>query len=175
MTKAASTASSASKHIPTAARIALQSALIGLLIALDQALKQWAVRALSGGSVFSLDGFMALRYVQNTGAAFSMLAGKTGVLVWGTGLVLIGCIVYLFLGKTKSALFNTALLLVIAGGAGNLIDRVRLGYVVDYIDPLFVNFAVFNFADCLITVGAALLLLWAVLGAVRDKSGKDTP
>lgn len=158
-----------------ALRIAAEMILIGLLIGVDQLLKQWAERALGGGRVLQADGFMALRYVRNTGAAFSMLSGKTIILVWGTGIVLLGCMAYLFLGRSKSVFFDVSLLMVIAGGAGNLIDRVRLGYVIDYIEPLFVDFAVFNFADCLITVGAAMLLVWAIRGAVRDKSRKETP
>ena len=157
-----------------ALRIAVELALIGLLIAADQLLKRWAENALGGGRVLQADGFMALRYVRDTGAAFSMLSGRTVILVWGTGIVLAACTVYLLLGRSKNRFFDAALLLLIAGGAGNLIDRVRLGYVVDYVEPLFVNFAVFNFADCLITVGAALLLVWAIRGAVRDKSRKET-
>ena len=62
--------------------------------------------------------------------------------------------------------------MVCAGGIGNLIDRIRLGYVTDYIEPLFVQFAVFNFADILITVGAILLVVWLALDARR---GKRTP
>ncbi|MBQ7542354.1 MAG: signal peptidase II [Clostridia bacterium] len=169
--------SSASKDrkFRTAVRIAVQSVLIALLIGVDHALKLWAQRALGGGRVLQADGFMALRYQENSGAAFSMLSGRTSVLIWLTGAVLLGCIVYLFLGRSGSRLTDAALLLVVAGGAGNLIDRIRLGYVIDYIEPLFVNFAVFNFADCLITVGAALLLVWAILGARRDKRGKEKP
>ena len=157
-----------------AVRIAVQSVLIALLIGADQMLKVWMQRILDGRTM-QADGFMALRIVRNTGAAFSMFSGRTAILVWGTGAVLVGCVVYLFLGRSKSRLFDAALLLVIAGGAGNLIDRVRLGYVIDYIEPLFVDFAVFNFADCLITVGAALLLVWALLGVRRDRTGKDAP
>lgn len=155
-----------------AVRIAVHSVLIAVLIGADQLLKFWAQRVLISHAR-QIDGFIALRYVVNSGAAFSMFSGKTSILIWGTGAVLLGCTVYLFLGRTRSRLFNAALLLVIAGGAGNLIDRVRLGYVIDYIDPLFVHFAVFNFADCLITVGATLLLVWTILGMRRDRSGKD--
>ncbi len=158
-----------------AIRIAAQLLMIALLIGADQLLKKWAERALGGGRVLQARGFMALRYVRNTGAAFSMLSGRTTILVWGTGIVLLGCLVYLLLGRSNNRFFDAALLLVTAGGAGNLIDRVRLGYVIDYIEPLFVDFAVFNFADCLITVGAALLFVWAIRGAVRDKSRKETP
>ena len=57
---------------------------------------------------------------------------------------------------------------MISGGIGNIIDRIRLHYVVDYIEPLFVNFAVFNFADCLITVGAFLLIFYLIFDLVKD-------
>lgn len=156
-------------------RIAAQLALIGLLIGADQLLKQWAERALGGGCVLAAGNFMALRYVRNTGAAFSLLSGKTVILVWGTGVVLLGCTIYLLLGRSRNRFFDAALLLVIAGGTANLIDRIRMGYVIDYIEPLFVDFAVFNFADCLITVGAAMLLIQAIRGAARDRSRKEAP
>jgi signal peptidase II len=76
--------------------------------------------------------------------------------------------------KTKSKLIDFFLLLMVSGGIGNIIDRIRLGYVVDFIEPLFVDFAVFNFADCLITVGAFVLIGYLILDIVKDtkKSNK---
>ena len=63
---------------------------------------------------------------------------------------------------------------MISGGIGNIIDRIRLHYVVDYIEPLFVNFAVFNFADCLITVGAFTLIIYLIYDLVKDtKKSKE--
>ena len=67
---------------------------------------------------------------------------------------------------------------MIAGGIGNIIDRIRLHYVVDYIEPTFINFAVFNFADCLITVSAFLLIGYLIYDFVKDvkekKKSKDS-
>jgi signal peptidase II len=64
---------------------------------------------------------------------------------------------------------------MISGGIGNIIDRIRLHYVVDYIEPLFVNFAVFNFADCLITVGAFALIFYLIYDLIKDtKKSKNT-
>lgn len=57
---------------------------------------------------------------------------------------------------------------MIAGGAGNFVDRVARGFVVDYIEPTFVNFAVFNFADCCVTVGAALLIIKTVYDLISE-------
>ena len=64
---------------------------------------------------------------------------------------------------------------MISGGIGNIIDRIRLHYVVDFVEPLFVNFAVFNFADCLITVGAFALIFYLIVDLVKDsKKQKQT-
>lgn len=143
-----------------------------VMIAVDQVLKQWAERGLAAGKVLAWEPVIALRYVQNTGAAFSMLSDHTMLLSIGTGILLLAGLVVLLLGKVKHPLLHTAFTMILAGGCGNLIDRVRMGYVIDYIDPLFVKFAVFNFADILITVGAALMILWLILDTVREKKGQ---
>ena len=70
--------------------------------------------------------------------------------------------------KDKNKLVNICLLFMISGGIGNIIDRIRLHYVVDYIEPLFVDFAVFNFADCLITVGAFVLIFYLIYDLIKD-------
>lgn len=147
-------------------------AAIVLATALDQGLKVLAEHTLGGGKVLSLEPIVALRYVRNSGAAFSLFSAHTELLSIGTGILLAAGVAVLMSKKIRSGLLYTALTMVVAGGLGNLIDRVRLGYVIDYIDPLFVKFAVFNFADCLITVGAALLILWLILDTVREKKEK---
>lgn len=147
-------------------------AAIVLATALDQGLKVLAEHTLGGGKVLSLEPIVALRYVRNSGAAFSLFSTHTELLSIGTGILLAAGVAVLMSKKIRSGLLYTALTMIVAGGLGNLIDRVRLGYVIDYIDPLFVKFAVFNFADCLITVGAALLILWLILDTVREKKEK---
>ena len=147
-------------------------AAIVLAAALDQGLKVLAEHTLGGGKVLSLEPIVALRYVRNSGAAFSLFSAHTELLSIGTGILLAAGVAVLMSKKIRSGLLYTALTMIVAGGLGNLIDRVRLGYVIDYIDPLFVKFAVFNFADCLITVGAALLILWLILDTVREKKEK---
>ena len=144
-------------------------AAIVLATALDQGLKVLAERTLGGGKVLSLEPIVALRYVRNSGAAFSLFSAHTELLSIGTGILLAAGVAVLMSKKIRSGLLYTALTMIVAGGLGNLIDRVRLGYVIDYIDPLFVKFAVFNFADCRITVGAALLILWLIRDTVREK------
>ena len=68
---------------------------------------------------------------------------------------------------------NVCLLLVVAGGIGNVIDRVLYGYVVDFIEPLFIDFAVFNFADCCITVGAFMLIVYEIYELFKERKKKS--
>lgn len=148
--------------------------VIAGLVVLDQLIKYFAVVHLEPiGSFPLLDGILQLSYVENTGAAFGSFSNYTVLLSVFTGLVLLGGFVYLLSGKCKPILVYISVILILAGGAGNLIDRVFRGFVVDYIEPLFINFAVFNFADMLVCVGAAILIIYLLYDMVRDtKKGK---
>ena len=142
--------------------------VISVLVAADQLTKYWATLALApNGSAPFLPGIMELRYVLNDGAAFSMLGGKEWGRVFLIVLTSIAMLVILFLlffrRSSMNRLCYAALLLIEAGGIGNLIDRVLNGYVVDFFATTFINFAVFNVADCFITVGFALLVLYYIL------------
>ena len=148
------------------------AAAIVLLAVIDRLLKHWAQVALGAGRILQWDGMFALRYVRNSGAAFSLFSAHTTLLSVFTGLFLLVGLVILFSGKIRHALLRVALVLVLAGGIGNWIDRVRFGFVTDYIEPLFMQFAVFNFADILITVGATLLVVWLVVDSIHGKKEK---
>lgn len=153
------------------AALALQLGSIPVLAALDQLLKYIVVQKLMPvGSVTAIPGFLAWTYAENTGAAFSMFSGSTVMLTVFTSLALAGGIVYLCVSKERPLLFDICLPLVLAGGAGNLLDRLTRGYVVDYIQVLFVRFPVFNFADCLVTCGAITLLVYLFYDLLRDLS-----
>ena len=69
-------------------------------------------------------------------------------------------------------ILNVCLVLIIAGGVGNVIDRILYGYVVDFIEPLFIDFAVFNFADCCITVGAFMIIFYEIYELITEKKKK---
>lgn len=154
-------------------RRVLAAAAMTALVAVDRLLKAAAESALKGRTDYPrLDGFAALHYTENTGAAFSILSGRTKLLALLTGLVLLAGVVVLMSGKIKNGLLFAALTLIISGGLGNLYDRVLVGYVVDYIEVLFVRFAVFNFADCLITVGAALMIVYVVTDMANEAKKK---
>ena len=134
------------------------SALVGL----DQLFKFLAIEYLKPIEYIDvINKVLRFRYVENTGAVFGSFATQTVLLTVFT-------IVFLIKNKDKSKFVNVCLLLMIAGGIGNIIDRIRLKYVVDFIEPLFVDFAVFNFADCLITVGAFALIGYLIVDIFKD-------
>ncbi len=109
-----------------------------------------------------IKGVMSFYHTRNTGAAFSMLADKQWVFMVLSTLAM-GIILYLLIKEYhRHVLFNVSLAMVLGGGIGNMIDRVRLGYVVDFFHTDFVDFAIFNVADCFVTVGAVLLGIYVV-------------
>ena len=144
--------------------------IIAALIAVDQGLKFLAIEYLQPiGSFPVLDGVLQLSYVENTGAAFGMFSEHTTLLSVFTAIVVVVGLALLLSGWLRDNLARAAAVLILAGGAGNLIDRVARGFVVDYIEPLFVDFAVFNFADMLVCVGAGLLILYLILDLVHER------
>lgn len=104
-----------------------------------------------------LPGFVELTYVQNTGAAFSMLSSHTWLLTLISAVVTGVLLVLLLRGMVPSNLGQLALALVLGGAVGNMIDRVWLGYVVDMFSLQFIDFAIFNVADIGVTIGGVLL------------------
>lgn len=138
-----------------------------VLVVLDQLIKHWATAALLPvGSMEVLPGIVELRYCLNDGMAFSMLAGKQGLLIGVTSVMLVAVLVMLFVRKMPLA-ERIAWTLVLGGGVGNLIDRVLNGVVVDYINALFMHFAIFNFADICVCVGVGLLMLVLLLDSTK--------
>jgi len=138
--------------------------VVVILTGIDQAVKVWAIENLKGQAdrtFLKLGSFdwMHLRYIENRGAAFSMMTGFRGFLI-AFPLIMI-CVCFYILhrkGKAHRYLY-LAMPLIAAGGLGNLIDRIfRGGAVVDYLDFQLCNFAVFNFADVCVTVGVAVLM-----------------
>lgn len=153
---------------------AVSLAVIILLTVIDQLTKYAAVMTVKvNGPKEFLFGLFQFRYVENTGAAFSSFSDNTAVLTVATVIILVGCLILLLSKKIQSKFMNVCLLLVIAGGLGNVIDRILNGFVVDFIEPLFIDFAVFNFADCCITVGALLMIAYQIYELVREQKKKS--
>jgi len=159
-----------------------------LLVALDQLSKAWVVATVPlGVREFSLGLGFHINHTRNSGAAFGMLRD----LQWVVGPVLIDATVLLGLlnlvvsvaivvylatrGERLDQLSRGAAALILAGAAGNMIDRLRLGYVVDFIDfqAGSFDFAVFDVADASIVIGAGLLVLSGLLDGRRSASAAD--
>ncbi len=135
-------------------------AAVAALVGIDQLIKLWAVHVLQPVGVLPLiPHVVELRFVLNPGMAFSLLSGKQLFLILATSAALLLVAYGLFFRSRGKYLQQAALLLVLGGGIGNLIDRVLAGEVVDYINLLFMRFAVFNFADICVCVGVALWVL----------------
>lgn len=133
---------------------------IVLLIVLDQLVKWTIVSNIKLGEVKGfIPSIMSLTYLQNTGAAFSILENQQWLFTIITLLVIGGAIWYLIKNIKGSFWLINGLTLIIAGGLGNFIDRLRQGFVVDMFQVDFINFAVFNVADTYLTFGVLIMLL----------------
>ena len=128
---------------------------IVVCVAADQLVKFWTVANLAlYESTPLLPGIVELMYIQNTGGGFSILSGQTWLLTAVT-IVLMAVVGWIMYKKWyPHPLAMWTLTLVLGGGIGNLIDRVRLGYVVDMFNFQFMNYPVFNVADILVVCGA---------------------
>ena len=118
------------------------------------------------------DGIFSITYIHNTGAAFSMLAGKTQVLALFQ-VIIIGVILgyYILKGRKSHPLLRISLAMIVAGGIGNLIDRLTLGYVVDFLDFHF--WPIFNVADIGVSAGCVLLAGYVFFIEGKEKSGRQ--
>lgn len=126
-------------------------------LALDQWLKAYVTANIPLGQAQSLlPGVVELRTVHNYGAAWSSFSGSRWLLVAVTSIIVIFVTVLLVRRVVRHPLGVAACCMVISGGLGNIIDRVRLGYVVDMFNLLFINYPVFNVADILVVCGAVL-------------------
>jgi signal peptidase II len=131
------------------------------IVAADQLTKYITVQNIPlFGSVPAIDGVFHFTFVQNTGAAFSSFEGQQWLFVL-IFAVLTVAVVYEYAKKSMpfSNLERWCIAAVYGGGLGNMIDRVRLGYVVDMLETKFMNFPVFNVADCFITCGCILMMI----------------
>lgn len=131
-----------------------------LFIAADILTKYAVTSNMSVGSTIPLiDGVFHLTYVRNTGAAFSMLSGQRVFLILLPVVIIVALLIYVIVKKPRSKLLLLSFSMIISGGIGNLIDRIRLGYVIDFFDFRLINFPVFNVADIWVTVGGALFII----------------
>ncbi len=137
--------------------------IFGLI--LDQGSKWLAETRLSQTDTIPLiKGVFHLTYTRNTGAAFSILRNQQMLLIIITSAVMLMLALWLFrlVPQQGNGALKIALMFILSGGIGNLIDRIRLNYVIDLFDFRLINYPIFNVADCLIVVGT-ILLGWLIL------------
>jgi signal peptidase II len=153
----------------------------GAVFMIDQATKAWAVRRLRfGGDQEIIAGFLNFSYAQNTGVAFSMLDDHGDAGRWGLSVVafIAAALVLYFFWRTPRSddRILGALALLLAGIVGNVVDRARLGFVVDFIDVQFGSwhYPTFNVADMAICIGAGLLILDMFLNRKTEDGKQET-
>ena len=145
---------------------------------LDQITKLLSVKFLTKVTTLPLiKNVLHLTYVENRGAAFGMFADSRWVFMTTSTVMIIGLMLYLYLGYAENTLYAVSVAMIISGGIGNMIDRIALGYVVDFIDFRLINFAVFNGADSFVCVGAGMLMLALLIDIKKEfkevKKGKN--
>ena len=154
-------------------------AVTALVIVIDQFTKRLAVILLQPVPTVPLwQDILHLTYVENTGASFGMLKDKRWVFMVTSTILIAAIVIYLLRCKEIPPLLGVSLGMILGGGIGNMIDRVALGYVVDFIDFRAIHFAVFNGADSCITVGAVILFFYVMRsesGGRKNAAAKDEP
>lgn len=153
---------------------------------LDQITKYLAVSCLPRPTLPLIKGVLHLTYAENPGAAFGILKDHPWVFMVFSTVAIVAVAVYLLRGVSYlsergedgryppiSLLSAISLSLIATGGVGNMIDRVAYGYVVDFIDFRWINFAIFNVADSFVTVGAILLIVELVRTIFLEKKQKN--
>ncbi len=154
----------------------LWSLIVVLIIAVDQLTKYWVVNNIGmQDSISVIPKVIDFVYVKNTGAAFSFLSDKNyGIIVLSCISVLfcIGVILFMIKQKPKNKLLVISLALMLSGAIGNGIDRIIKGYVVDFIEMIFIDFPVINIADIAITFGAAMIIIY-VLFFDKSKNNEE--
>ena len=126
-----------------------------------------------GSSVGFLNGFLDFTFTHNDGGAWGMLGGARWLLLASTAIIMVVIVVLIIRNKLKSKLLFWAGSLIISGGIGNMIDRIfNGGKVVDFLEVKFIEFPVFNIADCAVVIGAGLLILYFILDTIKEEKEK---
>ena len=152
--------------------LTIDAVVMLILIALDQLTKHLAVIHLKGSPAVSLiDGVLALKYLENRGSAFGILQDRK-IFILFVGVIFMA-VIFFFLFKLPSDkkfyIVHILLSAIIAGGLGNMIDRFRIGYVVDFIYFMLIDFPVFNVADCYIVISTiGLFILFMFVSKEKD-------
>ncbi len=154
-------------------------AVIALTVGLDQLTKYLTLTYIDKFQIIEVVKIggvklFSLTHVTNTGAAWSIMSGNTLFLIVLPIIAITAAMIYLYKIRRKSTLNLVSLSMVVGGGIGNLIDRIRLGEVVDFIKTDFIDFPIFNLADIFIVCGAIIFYInMLVLSAKEEKEKKN--
>ncbi len=154
---------------------------IAAVVSADLWFKNWIIANIIPGTWKAfMPGILRLTLLHNRGAAFSMLQNMRWVFVTATVILVVAAVWAFLKKKVTYPLGLWSLAAVVAGAIGNCIDRIRFGYVIDMFETEFINFAVFNIADCFITVGGILFCVYLFffyekkeVGRLPDKGNSD--
>lgn len=153
-------------------RIASLFAVI-MLLGADQLIKYYVDIYLKGSAPFVvIRNVLQFNYLENDGAMMGFMDGRTKLMTVLAIICVVVMLVVIFSGIIRNRIDYWCCLLMIAGGLGNIIDRVYRGYVIDYIEVLFVDFYIFNFADCLITCSAFFLIFYQIYLIYKESKTK---
>ncbi len=154
----------------------IEFVLLAFTIVFDLCMKDFLFKFLldkTGLNYTVAEGFLDLTYSENTGAGFGSFKGNAVLLAVITGIVIVLMLGYLIVAKRQNMWLRISLVLVSGGGIGNLVDRVNLGYVRDFFEFTFMDFAIFNVADFFVTIGSFMLIFYLIyLIAIDVKHGK---
>ena len=150
------------KGLKTTAAVAIFAVVAAVVLVLDRATKAWAIASIPQEGLDFIPGLIGFRLVFNRGASFGMLQGATVVFLVISVVICVALLVYLVRYKRHLAFEAAALGLVFAGALGNAYDRLAYGQVTDFLNLEFMSFPIFNVADCGITVGVVLLVIFMV-------------
>ena len=148
---------------------------MAVVVVIDQWTKQLAVEYLKPIATKPLiEDVLHLTYLENSGAAFGMMKDHRWIFMATSTIAVIAITVFIvgWYKKYHDVLLFTGLALIAGGGIGNMIDRVALGYVVDFVDFRLINFAIFNAADSFVCIGAGLIVLYVIISEINEKKQK---
>ena len=154
----------------------IDALIAAVLLVLDQFTKHLAVVHLKNQPAYVIiDGVLELQYLENRGSAFGMLQNQKVFILFVGSVFLAVLLFFLFKlpEQKKFRIVHVLLAVIVAGGIGNMIDRVRLGHVIDFLYFRLINFPIFNFADCCVVICALLLLIFFFFIYNEDKNGLD--
>lgn len=143
---------------------------IFIIAILDQAAKFFAAGLLQRVETFPLiENVFHLTYVENRGAGWGMFSDHTWLLTVLTVVVIVALVGYMVAKKPENRTLLIAMTFLTGGAVGNVIDRIRQGFVIDFFDFTLINFPVFNIADCFITVGVVILAIYIIFFSDKEE------